>query len=78
MLNNYVTQNFASKQDIREVKSELEKFRVELRSELEGVRTEFKLDMKNLEHRLTLQLSAIVAGAFTLLAAWTTFLPHLH
>ncbi len=89
MLNSCVTENLASKQDVNEVKSELEKFRVEFRSDLEGVRTEFrsevkglraefKLDMKNLEHRLTLRLGAIVVGAFTLLAAWTTFLPHFH
>ncbi len=107
MLNSCVTENLASKQDVNEVKFELEKFRVEFRSDLEGVRTEFrseferlhaefksdieelrnetkseiaelKLDMKNLEHRLTLRLGAIVVGAFTLLAAWTTFLPHFH
>lgn len=96
MLNSCVTENLASKQDVNEVKFELEKFRVEFRSDLERLDAEFKsdieelrnetkseiaelkLDMKNLEHRLTLRLGAIVVGAFTLLAAWTTFLPHLH
>ncbi len=71
---------FMSRNDLKEVQSEMKGLKTELQTdlkelkiELKDIRTEFKSDIKDLEHRLTVRMGVMLTASIGIISALISF-----